>query len=248
VIGLTLWGGMAGKLALPSERCLPIPDSMPFDEAAALLMTYGTAYHALNARAGLRHGETLLVLGAAGGVGLAAVALGKAIEARVVAAVSSTIKAAAARAAGADETLIYPQGPFDKDKAKALAELFKQAAGPEGADVILDPVGGEYTEAALRAIAWKGRLLVVGFPAGIPRIPLNLALLKGCQIVGVFWGEFVKREPSSHAANLRKLIGLYEMGLIRPHISERFPLDRAREAIARLAMRDVVGKIVVTME
>ncbi|MGZ8407840.1 MAG: NADPH:quinone oxidoreductase family protein, partial [Caulobacteraceae bacterium] len=221
---------------------------MPMDEAAAFLMTYGTSHHALKDRAGLKAGETLLVLGAAGGVGLAAIELGKAMGARVIAAVSSEDKAQAAREAGADDTVVYPRGPFDKDAKKALAELFKTACGPNGADVIYDPVGGDYAEAALRAIAWKGRFLVVGFPAGIPTIPLNLTLLKGCQIVGVFWGAFMKREPKRNEANVLELIALYGEGKIKPRISERFPLARAGEAISRLGARAAVGKIVVVME
>ncbi|MGZ8362687.1 MAG: NADPH:quinone oxidoreductase family protein [Caulobacteraceae bacterium] len=248
VIGWAGWGGMAEKLALPANQCIPIPEGMPMDEAAAFLMTYGTSHHALKDRAGLKAGETLLVLGAAGGVGLAAIELGKAMGARVIAAVSSEDKAQAAREAGADDTVVYPRGPFDKDAKKALAELFKTACGPNGADVIYDPVGGDYAEAALRAIAWKGRFLVVGFPAGIPTIPLNLTLLKGCQIVGVFWGAFMKREPKRNEANVLELIALYGEGKIKPRISERFPLARAGEAISRLGARAAVGKIVVVME
>lgn len=248
VIGTSVCGGMAEKIVLPADRCVPIPDSMPLDEAAAFLMTYGTSYHALKDRAALKRNETLLVLGAAGGVGSAAVELGKAMGARVVAAVSAPNKAVAAKAAGADQTLVYPRGPFDKLSIKALADLFKQAAGSKGADVIFDPVGGDYSEAALRSIAWGGRFLVVGFPSGIARVPLNLVLLKGCQVVGVFWGEFIARDSATHAVRVRELIELYEAGTIRPRISERFPLARAGEAIARLADRHAVGKIVVIME
>ncbi|NBJ09592.1 NADPH:quinone oxidoreductase family protein [Microvirga arsenatis] len=248
VIGSCGWGGMAEKLAIAADRCIPMPDAMPFDEAAAFVMTYGTSYHALKDRAQLKPGETLLVLGAAGGVGLAAVELGKAMGAKVIAAASSEEKAALARKHGADESLVYPPGPFDKDGAKALAEGFKAACGPDGADVIYDPVGGDYSEAALRAIAWEGRLLVVGFPAGIPKLPLNLPLLKSCQIVGVFWGAFARRDPKANAANLRELLDLYDRGTIRPVISERVPLARAGEAIAALSARRALGKIVVTME
>jgi NADPH:quinone reductase len=245
VIGSAVSGGMAEKIVLPAERCIPIPDAMPLDDAAAFMMTYGTSHHALKDRGRLKAGETLLVLGAAGGVGLAAVELGKAAGARVVAAVSSEEKAQAARDAGADETVVYPRGPFDKDGLKALADQFKQAVGTNGADVIYDPVGGDYAEAALRAIAWKGRFLVVGFPAGIPKIPLNLVLLKGCEIVGVFWGGFTAREAAANAENVRELLALYEAGQIRPVISQRFPLARGGEAIARLASRQAVGKLVV---
>jgi NADPH2:quinone reductase len=225
-----------------------MPDAMPFDEAAAFIMTYGTSYHALKDRAQLKAGETLLVLGAAGGVGLAAVELGKAMGARVVAAASSEEKAALARTHGADESIVYPAGPLDKDGAKALAEQFKAACGPNGADAIYDPVGGDYSEAALRAIAWEGRFLVVGFPAGIPKLPLNLPLLKSCQIVGVFWGAFAKRDPKANAANIRELLDLYARGAIRPVISARVPLTQAGEAIAALSARKALGKIVVTID
>ena len=248
VIGSCGWGGMAEKLALSADRCIPMPDAMPFDEAAAFVMTYGTSYHALKDRAGLKAGETLLVLGAAGGVGLAAVELGKAMGARVIAAASSEEKAALARQHGAAESIVYASGPFDKDGSKALAEQFKAACGPNGADVIYDPVGGDYSEAALRAIAWEGRFLVVGFPAGIPKLPLNLPLLKSCQIVGVFWGAFARRDPKANAANLRELLDLYAGGKIKPVISERVPLARAGEAIAALSARKALGKIVVTMD
>lgn len=248
VLAMTGWGGMAEKIAVAAERCAPIPDAMPFDEAAAFLMTYGTTYHALHDRTQLKAGETLLILGAAGGVGLAAVELGKALGARVIGAVSSEEKATFAKAHGADEALVYPPGPFDKDGARQLAEMFKTVCGREGANVIYDPVGGDYSEAALRSIAWEGRHLVIGFPAGIPKIPLNLTLLKGCQIVGVFWGDFVRRDPKRQAANTKALFDLYARGAIKPVVSERFPLARAGEAIARLAERKAMGKIVVTVD
>jgi NADPH2:quinone reductase len=247
VIGSTVWGGMAEKIAVPATRCIPIPPAMPFDEAAAFIMTYGTSYYALKDRAGLQAGETLLVLGAAGGVGLAAVELGKAMGARVVAAASSDEKVALARAHGADVGVVYSSAALDKAGAKALTGQLKQACGSEGANVIYDPVGGDYTEAALRAVAWEGRLLVVGFPAGIPKLPLNLTLLKSCQVVGVFWGAFTERDPEANAANTRELFALYERGAVRPTISDRVPLRRAGEAIALLAARKAMGKIVVTM-
>jgi NADPH:quinone reductase len=195
----------------------------------------------------LRAGETLLVRGAAGGVGIAAVELGKAAGARVVAAASSEAKLALARERGVDSGVVYPPGHFDKAGAKALADLFKSACGPDGADVIYDPVGGSYAEAALRSIAWEGRFLVVGFPAGIPQIPLNLVLLKSCDIVGVFWGAFSRRDPKASEANTRELFALYARGAIKPQISEHFPLARGGEAIARLASRTAMGKIVVTV-
>jgi NADPH2:quinone reductase len=240
--------GMAEKAAGLARSCWKIPDAMPFDEAAALLMTYGTSHHALKDRARIRPGETLLVLGAAGGVGLAAVELGKAMGARVVAAASSDAKVALACRHGADAGVQYPAGSLDKAAARALTERFKEACGPDGAQVIYDGVGGDYTEAALRAIGWEGRHLVVGFPAGIPKLPLNLALLKGCQIIGVFWGEFTNRQPSQHAENVAALMALYLDGRIKPAITERFPLARGAEAIAHLGARDARGKLVVMIE
>ncbi len=241
------WGGMAEKVAVAAARCVPIPQSMPFDEAAAFLMTYGTSYHALKDRAHLRPGEVLLVLGAAGGVGSAAVEIGKAMGARVIAAASSLEKVEMAKSWGADEGLVYPTGPFDKEGQKALAELFKSACGKDGADVIYDSIGGDYAEAAMRAIAWEGRFLVIGFPAGIPRVPLNLPLLKVFQIVGVFWGAFARRDPEANARNTAELLALYQQGAIKPRVSKRFPLAQAGEAIAWLAGRRAVGKVVVTM-
>jgi NADPH2:quinone reductase len=248
VLGNTGWGGMAEELSLDASRLVPIPDAMPFDEAAAFLMTYGTSYYGLKDRGHLKAGETLLVLGAAGGVGLAAVELGKAMGARVVAAASSQEKVDLALARGADAGVVYPHGPFDRDGQKALADLFKQACGPKGADVVYDGVGGDYAEAALRCMAWEGRFLVIGFPAGIPRIPLNLALLKGCDIVGVFWGAAVTRDPAAHQANVQALLALYAAGKIKPHVSEHFPFARAGEAIAHLASRRALGKVVVTID
>jgi NADPH2:quinone reductase len=239
---------MAEKAIGNANNCWKIPDSMPFDEAAALLLTYGTSQHALKDRAQLRSGETLLVLGAAGGVGLAAVELGKAMGARVIAAASSADKLALAREHGADDGVQYPLGPLDKTAARALTDKFKAACGADGANVIYDGIGGDYTEAALRAIAWAGRHLVVGFTAGIPKLPLNLALLKGCEIVGVFWGEFTQRLPKVHAANVAALMALYLDGKIKPAVTERFPLARGGEAIARLGSRSARGKIVVTMD
>jgi NADPH2:quinone reductase len=241
-------GGMAQKVVAAAGACWKIPDSMPFDEAAALLLTYGTSQHALQDRAQLRAGETLLVLGAGGGVGLAAVELAKTLGARVVAAASSAEKLALARERGADELVQYPPGSLDKSAARALTDRFKAACGAEGAQVIYDAVGGDYTEAALRAIGWQGRYLVVGFTAGIPKPPLNLALLKSCQIIGVYWGEFINRLPSQHAANVAALMALYREGRIKPAISERFPLQRAGEAIGRLGTREVRGKVVVMVE
>ena len=248
VIGSGGWGGMAEKVALDAGRCIPMPDAMPFDEASAFILTYGTSWHALKDRAQLKAGETLLILGAAGGVGVAAIELAKAVGARVVAAVSSEEKAAFCREHGADDTVVYPAGPFDKEGRKALSEQFKAACGKEGAHVVYDAVGGDYAEAALRAIAWEGRFLVVGFPAGIPSIPLNLALLKGCQIVGVFWGAWAARDPAAFAASVTELMGLYTAGKVKPHVSARYPLERAGEAIRELADRRAQGKLVVVTD
>jgi len=239
---------MAEKAIGQANNCWKIPETMPFDEAAALLLTYGTSQHALKDRAQLRAGETLLVLGAAGGVGLAAVELGKAMGARVIAAASSPEKLALAREHGADDGVLYPAGPLDKGAARALTDSFKAACGAEGAQVIYDGVGGDYSEAALRAIAWTGRHLVIGFTAGIPKLPMNLPLLKGCQIVGVFWGEWTTRFPALHAANVAALFSLYLEGKIRPAVTERFPLARGADAIARLGARQARGKIVVTVD
>ena len=237
--------GMSEKVVGLASNCWKIPDAMPFDEAAALLMTYGTSQHALKDRAQLRSGETLLVLGAAGGVGIAAVELGKAMGARVVAAASSAEKLALARDHGADEGVQYPVGSLDKAGARALTDRFKAVCGADGAQVIYDAVGGDYTEAALRAIGYQGRHLVVGFPAGIPKLPLNLPLLKSCQIIGVFWGDFTARNPALHAANVAALMDLYREGRIKPAVTERYPLARGGEAIAALGARRARGKVVV---
>jgi NADPH:quinone reductase-like Zn-dependent oxidoreductase len=241
------FGGLAEQVVVPADRAIPLPAERSFEEGSALLMTYATAIHALVDRGRLAAGQTLLVLGAAGGVGIAAVEIGKALGARVVAAVSSETKVEAARSAGADATLIYPCGPFDRDGQKALAGLFKDAVGPAGANVILDPVGGDYSEAALRSIAWEGRFLVVGFPAGIAKLPLNLTLLKSCDVCGVFWGGFFAREPERNAAHVEQLFRWWDEGKIAPKISATYPLERAGEAIAALRDRKAVGKLVVTL-
>jgi len=242
VIAAATSGGLAEKAVTAANACVPMPEGMPFDVAAGLIFTYGTSYHALVNRGELRAGETLLVLGAAGGVGLAAVEIGKALGARVVAAVSSESKAAAAREHGAEVTIIYPREGVD---SRVLAAQFKEACGPKGADVIYDPVGGDYAEPALRTAAWKGRYLVIGFPAGIPKIPLNLTLLKGCDIRGVFWGAFRQQEPVQDAANMRALLDLYRAGKIKPKISAILPLPQGGEAIKKLLQREAVGKILV---
>ncbi|MGY0576142.1 NADPH:quinone oxidoreductase family protein [Bradyrhizobium sp. RDM12] len=247
-MGFSRWGSMAQKIAVEASRCVMIPDTMPFDEAAAFLLTYGTSYYALKVKAGLRSGETLLVLGAAGGVGLAAIEIGKAIGARVVAAVSTTEKATLVREHGADAAVIYPAAPSDPRSRGEVARLLKEACAPDGAHAVCDVVGGHYSEAALRAIAWEGRFLVVGFAAGVPRIPLNLPLLKSCQIMGVFWGPWLDQSVVHLTSSVAELFEWYNRGKLRPYISTRFPLAEAGDAIARLATRTAVGKIVVTVD
>jgi NADPH:quinone reductase-like Zn-dependent oxidoreductase len=242
------FGGLVEKIVIPARAAIALPPERSFAEGSALLLTYATALHALADRGRLQSGHTLLVLGAAGGVGIAAVEIGKARGARVVAAVSSGEKARAARDAGADATMIYPRGPFDRDGLKALSALFKDAVGPNGADVILDPVGGDYAEAALRSIAWEGRYLVVGFPAGIPKLPLNLTLLKSCDVCGVFWGAFVARDPKRNAGHVERLFRWWAEGRIAPKVSATYPLARGGEAIAALRDRKAIGKLVVTLD
>ncbi len=238
-------GGLVEKIAVDPTRLYRLPDERSFAEGSALILTYGTTIHALLDRGHLKAGDTMLVLGAAGGVGLAAVELGKAFGARVVAAVSSEDKAAAAKDAGADETIIYGRAPFDKDASKALAELFKVAGGKTGYDVIYDPVGGDYAEPALRSIGWEGRYLVVGFPAGIPRMPLNLTLLKSCDVCGVFWGAFAARDPQANERHVEHLFKLWREGKIAPRVTEVFPFERGGDAIAKMAARGAIGKLVV---
>lgn len=241
-------GGLADYMVVDAQSCVLMPDAMPFDDAACFLMTYGTSYYALKQRGALAKGQTLLVLGAGGGVGLAAVELGRAFGANVVGAVSSEAKAAAAQARGADHSVIYPTGPFDDAGRRALGDLLKTACGETGADVVFDAVGGAYSDAALRGMAWEGRFLVVGFPAGIPKIALNRTLLKSCQIVGVLYGQWRRRDPEAAKANIAELLALYQNGSIRPTISHRFPLARAAEAIALIKSRNALGKIVVSMD
>ena len=242
-------GALVEQVVSPAGRLTKIPDSMPFDDAAAFILTYGTSYHALKDRGHLKAGETLLVLGAAGGVGLSAVELGKAMGAKVIAACSTQEKVDLAIKHGADSGVVYGRGPFDKEGQKNLGQLFKDACGPEGANVIYDAVGGDYAEPALRSIAWEGRYLVIGFAAGdIPRIPLNLALLKGCDIVGVFWGNWTARNPGLFQQSIEELIAMYGQGKIKPYVSERFPLAKGADAIAHLGSRKAMGKVVVTMD
>ena len=245
IAALTMHGGLGEKVLAAQTKTFAIPDSASFETASALLFTYGTTIHALKDRAHIKAGDTLLVLGAAGGTGLSAVELGKAFGARVVAGVSSEEKAAVARAAGADDVVIYPHAPLDKDQSRSLANAFKKACGGEGANIIYDAVGGDYSEPALRATAWEGRFLVVGFPAGIARLPLNLPLLKSCDICGVFWGAFVEREPARFEAEVAELFALLEAGKIAPRIGTVLPLERGGDAIALLADRKAMGKVVV---
>ncbi len=247
VLALSGHGGFATQMNVDAARAVRIPDTMPYDEAACFIFTYGTSHHALKDRANLQSGETLLILGASGGVGAAAIELGKAAGAKVIAAVSSQEKAAFCRELGADETLIYPRAP-DRDAQKALTEEIKRLAGPDWVDVIYDAVGGDYAQPAIRALAWQGRYLVVGFVAGIPTIPLNLTLLKGSQIIGVFWGASVARDPAAHGRNMAELFGLYQDGRIKPRISARFPLPQAAQALELMEARKVMGKVVVTMD
>lgn len=246
VFGSVGSGGMAEEVATPAARMTPMPEGMPFDEAAAFLMTYGTSHHALKDRAKIQPGEKLLVLGAAGGVGLAAVELGRAMGAHVIAAASTQEKVDFAISKGAHEGFVYPENPLSKEQQKAFSDQIK-AIGGGGVDVIYDGVGGDYAEPAVRALNWEGRFLVVGFPAGIPKLPLNLTLLKSCQIVGVFWGAFVARDPKGHAENLADLFRLYKEGAIRPHVSNTYRLNQAAEAIKELSERRAKGKVVIAL-
>lgn len=220
------------------SRVLPMAEGMPFDVAAGFTMTYGTSHHALKQRARLQPGETLLVLGAAGGVGLTAVELGKVMGAKVIAAASSDDKLALCREYGADETINYSTEDL-KDRVKALT-------GGRGVDVIYDPVGDKYAEPAFRSIAWNGRYLVIGFAAGeIPKLPLNLPLIKGASIVGVFWGAFTAHEPKLHEENMRELLIWYAEGKLKPHVSVQIPLERGAEGIRMLMDRKAKGKVVL---
>ena len=241
-------GGLREQAVIDASRLFKVPEGVDLVEASALLMTYGTMIHALKDRGDIKPGETVLVLGAAGGVGLASIELAKAYGAKVVAAVSSDEKAQVAKDAGADETVVYGRPPFDKDASKALAADFKAAVGPNGADIVVDIVGGDYSEPALRSIAWEGRFLVIGFPAGIAKMPLNLTLLKSCDIRGVFWGAFAAREPQRNAQNIAELFQLWQDGKISPQVSETYSLDDAHKAIEKLENRQAVGKLVVKID
>ncbi len=239
VLGSSLFvGGLAERAALTADTTVAIPDDVGYEDAAGLLYAYGTSHHALKDRAELKPGESLLVLGAAGAVGLAAVEIGKVMGARVIAAASTDEKLELCRRYGADETINY--------STEDLKTRVRELTGGEGADVVYDPVGGAYSEQALRSTAWNGRFLVIGFAAGeIPRVPLNLALLRGCSIVGVFWGSFVYREPDRHRANVAEMVEWWRQGRLRPHTSATYPLDRASDALRDLAERRAMGKVVV---
>jgi NADPH:quinone reductase len=240
VMAITGYGAFAEEVKAEVNRLLPIPTGMDFVRAAAFGLTYATSEHALCDRGDLKAGETLLVLGASGGVGIAAIEIGKVLGAKVIACASTDDKLAVCREHGADDTINYA--------TEDLRERIKAITGGKGADVVYDPVGGTYTELALRSIAWRGRLLVVGFAAGdIPRIPLNLTLLKGCAIVGVYWGEFTRREPKRFADAMEKLGRWFAEGKLKPHVSQTFPLERAADALALMAARNVKGKVVLTV-
>lgn len=238
VIAFSGYGAFAEQIAIDAARVIPRPVGIDHVTAASFVMTYGTSYHALADRAALRAGETLLVLGAAGGVGLAAIEIGKALGAYVIAAASSDDKLAVCREHGADDTLNYAK--------QDLKAAIKERTDGRGVDVVYDPVGGAMTEAALRGCAWRGRLLVVGFASGdIPKPPLNLALLKGVSVVGVFWGSFVEREPEQNQKQLEALFRMLGAGQLRPHISAVYGLEQGGEAIAALASRQSIGKVVI---
>jgi NADPH2:quinone reductase len=239
VMAFTGVGAFAEEVKAPESRVLAIPDGMDFPAASAFIVTYGTSDHALTDRGELKAGETLLVLGAAGGVGIAAVEIGKALGARVIACASTDDKLEVCKAHGADAVINY--------STEDLRERIKALTDGRGVDVVYDPVGSAFTEPALRSLAWRGRLLVVGFAAGeIPKIPLNLTLLKGCSIVGVFWGEFTRREPARFAERVAQLATWYRAGRLKPHVSTVLPLERAVEALQMMATRRVTGKVVLT--
>ncbi|MFN3312668.1 MAG: NADPH:quinone oxidoreductase family protein [Hyphomonas sp.] len=245
VLASTGNGGMAEYALAGGHGVMLIPEGMPYDEAAAFLMTYGTSYYALKDRADPKPGEKLLVLGAAGGVGIAAVELGKAMGLEVIAAASSQDKVDFCLGKGADKGLVYAR-ELDRDGQKKFSEDIKAISGG-GVDIIYDGVGGNYAEPAVRAMNWEGRFLVIGFPAGIPKLPLNLTLLKSCDVRGVFWGAAVARDPKAHQQNVAELFELYKAGKIRPHVSNSYPLEKAADAIRELQDRKAQGKVVVTL-
>ena len=237
-IALTIWGGFAEQVRVREDQLFALPEGMHYEVAGALLLTYGTCLHALRDRANLQAGQTVLVLGAAGGIGTATIELAKAMGARVIAAASTADKLGLCRRLGADECINY--------REQNLRDELKRLTGGQGVDVVMDPVGGDLAELALRSMAWRGRYLVVGFTDGqIPRLPLNLVLLKGCAIVGVFWGDFIRREPAAAAQDLHDLVAMYRDKRIHPLISGRYSLQDAPQAIAALAERRAQGKLIV---
>lgn len=247
VIAVTGHGGLAELARAPADLAFTLPDGFGGEEGASFLLTFATTLHALQDRGNLRPGETLLVLGAAGGVGLAAIEIGRALGARVIAAVSDSTKADAARAAGAEHVVIYGRDIDGPDSAKRLGRQLKEAVGPDGADLIFDPIGGNYCEPAVRALAWGGRYLVIGFAAGIPKPPLNLILLKGADLRGVFWGSFAERDPAANRANVDQLLHWWREGKVRPRVGRVWPLIEGGQAIAWLGSRAAIGKAVVTI-
>jgi NADPH2:quinone reductase len=241
VIAYASHGGLAEQAVVSADRVIPIPESISYTNAAAFAVAYGTSFHALRQRAQLAPGESLLVLGAAGGVGLAAVELGKLMGAHVIAAASDAEKLALAHSYGADELIDYRQAD--------LRQSVRESTAGRGVDVVFDPVGGPMTEQCLRCLAWKGRLLIVGFASGeIPRLAANLPLLKGSSVVGVFWGAFTEHEPGANRDNNATLLGHLERGELHPHICATFPLSQAAQAVGTLAERRALGKVVVTMQ
>ena len=247
VIGRCGWGAMSEYVALEQDRCVRIPSSIPRTEAAAFLFTYATAYHALRDAGRLLPGERVLVLGAAGGVGSAAIDVARALGGTAFAAASSEEKLNFALARGAVGGLVYDANLQDGDSQKALAKKLKELIF-DGANIVLDPIGGPYTDPALRSLARGGRHLVVGFTAGIPRVPLNLALLKRSHIIGVDWRMFVQEDPEGNARNVEALLELWQNGKIDPPVTETFPFESAPQAISRLESRTVLGKVVVVMD
>ncbi len=238
VMAYSGWDACREKIAVAAERVIPLPDDIGFEAAAGLTVTYGTTIHGLRDRAHMKPGETLAVLGAAGGVGQAAVEIGKAMGAKVVACASSEDKLAFCRELGADETINYSEF--------SLKDALKELTGGKGADVVYDPVGGNLAEEAVRGTAWEGRFLVIGFASGtIPKIPLNLALLKGCSLVGVFWGSFLARSPEHHATNMAMILNWVKEGKIRPHIDSTYSLEDVPAALKALAERKVMGKVII---
>ena len=248
VFAMTGTGAFAEKILAHEASCMLIPDSMDYDSAAALSMTYGTSLYALKQRANIQPGETLLVLGASGGVGIAAIELGKAMGAKVIAAASTQDKVDMCMTHGADEGFIYPSGNLDRDQQKQLSNKIKELTGGMGANVVYDPVGDSYSEPCLRATAWEGRYLVIGFAAGeIPKIPLNITLLKGCQIVGVFWGAWVGMHPDENNKNFDDLFKLHAEGKINPEVSQKYALENSADAFFHLANRKAKGKVIINM-